>query len=104
LEKQVKRDKEMQPMRTKCDRPIDEGEKLSTGFPDGRGSSNLTMDQRVKLIDRWPNRRICADGRKKAILKKIRQKESTVEAGQSTIGKRSKSEFREILTPARVLF
>jgi hypothetical protein len=33
--------------------------------------------------------------KKKVAIEKIRQKESTTEAGQSTIGNRSKSQFRE---------
>jgi hypothetical protein len=33
--------------------------------------------------------------RKKTVIKKMRQKESTVEAGQSTIGDGSKNQFRE---------
>jgi hypothetical protein len=46
-------------------------------------------DQR---IDRWSTRG-SADGRKMTIIKEMRQKESTVEAGQSTIGNGSKSQF-----------
>jgi hypothetical protein len=42
--------------------------------------------------------------RKKAVIKEIHQKESTVEVGQSTIDKGSRVSFRRVLTPTRVLF
>jgi hypothetical protein len=42
--------------------------------------------------------------KEKVVIKEIRQKESMVEAGQSTIVNGSKSQFLEgLLTPARVL-
>jgi hypothetical protein len=48
------------------------------------------MGHRVKEIDQPEDRPM---ERKKAVIKKIHQKESTVEAGQSTIGDGSKSQF-----------
>jgi hypothetical protein len=97
LEKRVK---EKQPMGIECNQPIEEREGWSIELADGQGGSSLLVgpagqtdrpmgDQR---IDRWSTRG-SADGRKMAIIKEVRQKESTVEAGQSTIGNGSKSQF-----------
>jgi hypothetical protein len=50
------------------------------------------MDWRVnQLADGQPKDRTMK--RRKVVIKELRQKESSVEAGQSTIGNESKSQF-----------
>jgi hypothetical protein len=53
LEKQVK---EKQPMRTECNRLIEEREGWSTELADGHEGSSLLVDQWVKPIGRWLTR------------------------------------------------
>jgi hypothetical protein len=92
LENRSKRDKEKQPMRMKCDRPIKEREK------DGQPNSPMVKEfdsvnrSASQPIGRWSTKG-STDGKKKAAIKEIRQKESMVEAGQSTIGNGSKSQY-----------
>jgi hypothetical protein len=82
-------------MRTECNRPIEEREK------GGQQDSLMVKETQVCRWASGSNR--SADGqaegrpmeKKKVAIEKIRQKESTTEAGQSTIGNRSKSQFRE---------
>jgi hypothetical protein len=48
----------------------------------------------VKTIDRWSTRKSTDEEKEKEAIKEIRQMESTVEAGQSTIGNGQESVFR----------
>jgi hypothetical protein len=76
-------------MKTECNR-LTKG--WSMGLADGQGDSTLTMGWRVKaMADGQPEDRPMK--RKKVAIEKIRQKESMVEAGQSTNGDGSKSQF-----------
>jgi hypothetical protein len=64
----------------------------STGLADGQKNSTLSTDWRVnQSVDGQPED--WSIERKKAVIKEIRQKESTVEAGQSMIGNGSKVSF-----------
>jgi predicted Fe-S protein YdhL (DUF1289 family) len=50
------------------------------------------VGQLIKEIGRWSTKR-STDEEKEAVIMEIRQKESMVEVGQSTIGDGSKSQF-----------
>ena len=77
-------------MKTKYNRPIEGRERRSTRIADGQRDSTLTVGQLVKAIRRWSDSRSVDGGKKRRYSKEIRQKESMVEAGQSTIDNRSR--------------
>ena len=79
-------------MKKQGNRPIEEREGWSKGLADGQRSPNLSTDWRVNQpADGQPEDRPME--RKKTVIKEIRQKKSTVEAGQSTIDNRSRVSF-----------
>jgi hypothetical protein len=51
------------------------------------------VGQLVKTIGRWSTRKSDNEGKEKAAIKEVRQKESMEEVGQSTIDDGSKSQF-----------
>jgi hypothetical protein len=75
LEKQVKRDKE-QPVRKKCNRPIEEKERWSAVLTDGQKSPTLSIDELAGQSDRpMVNQENRPMERKKALIKEIRQRQ-----------------------------
>jgi hypothetical protein len=83
LEKEVKG--EAADEKAKYNWPIEGRERRSMRFVDSQRDPTLTVGPQVRTIGRWLTKGSAID-RKKALFKEIRQMESTVEAGQSTIG------------------
>jgi hypothetical protein len=78
LEKHVKMDKEKQPMKTECNRPIEEREKGGQhGSPMVRGVQLYQTNWRVNRSDDGQPGDWLMD-REKAVTEEICQKESTV--------------------------
>jgi hypothetical protein len=65
----------------------------TSGKTQGRKGIQRTSGKRVNLIGKGSERPM---DMKKAVFKEIRQMENTMEAGQSTIGNRSKTQCQEV--------